>query len=76
MNMGFLYHNLPDNKHDKNGNLKKLSRDLYSGWTIKNNKHHYGLKEHDNAGKASLIHIMKNRNDLIFSQFTFNFLKN
>ena len=47
MNMGFLYHNLPDNKHAKNGNLKKLSRDLYSGWTIKDNKPHYGLKEHD-----------------------------
>ncbi len=33
-------------KLDKNGFPKKFSRDIDSDWTIKNNKPHYGLKEH------------------------------
>ncbi|MCK5100122.1 MAG: transposase, partial [Desulfobacteraceae bacterium] len=36
----------PTGKLDKNGKPKKFSRDLYSDWTIKNDKPHYGLKEH------------------------------
>ena len=36
----------PEGKLDKNGNLLKFSRDLESDWTVKNNKPHYGLKEH------------------------------
>ena len=36
----------PEGKLDKNGNLLKFSRDLDSDWVIKNNKPHYGLKEH------------------------------
>ena len=36
----------PEGKLDKNGNLLKFSRDLDSDWTVKNNKPHYGLKEH------------------------------
>jgi IS5 family transposase len=31
---------------DKNGNVLKFSRDIESDWTIKNDKPHYGLKEH------------------------------
>jgi IS5 family transposase len=31
---------------DKNGNPLKFSRDLESDWTVKNDKPHYGLKEH------------------------------
>ena len=31
---------------DKSGNLLKFSRDLDSDWVVKNNKPHYGLKEH------------------------------
>jgi len=31
---------------DKNGQVKKYSRDLDSDWTVKNDKPHYGLKEH------------------------------
>ena len=31
---------------DKNGNLTKFSRDIESDWTVKNEKPHYGLKEH------------------------------
>ena len=31
---------------DKNGNKKKYSRDLDSDWTVKNDKPHFGLKEH------------------------------
>jgi len=38
--------NTPEGKLDKNGNLLKFSRDLDSDWVIKNNKPHYGLKEH------------------------------
>lgn len=38
--------NTPEGKLDKNGNKKKFSRDLDSNWVIKNNKPHYGLKEH------------------------------
>jgi transposase, IS5 family len=37
---------IPEGKLDKNGNLLKFSRDLESDWTIKNDKPHYGLKEH------------------------------
>ena len=35
-----------EGKVDKNGNPLKFSRDLESDWTIKNDKPHYGLKEH------------------------------
>ena len=38
--------NTPEGKLDKNGNPLKFSRDLESDWTIKNDKPHYGLKEH------------------------------
>lgn len=31
---------------NKNGKEKKFSRDLESDWTVKNDKPHYGLKEH------------------------------
>ncbi len=33
-------------KTDKNGNPVKFSRDIESDWTVKNDKPHYGLKEH------------------------------
>jgi IS5 family transposase len=33
-------------KLDKNGNHLKFSRDLESDWIVKNDKPHYGLKEH------------------------------
>jgi len=36
----------PESRLDKNGNLKKFSRDFESDWTIKNDKPHYGFKEH------------------------------
>jgi transposase, IS5 family len=36
----------PEGKLDNNGNLLKFSRDLDSDWTVKNDKPHYGLKEH------------------------------
>ena len=36
----------PEGKLDKNGDLLKFSRDLESDWTVKNDKPHYGLKEH------------------------------
>ena len=35
-----------EGKVDKNGNPLKLSRDIESDWTIKNDTPHYGLKEH------------------------------
>jgi IS5 family transposase len=38
--------NTPEGTLDKNGNPLKFSRDLESDWTIKNDKPHYGLKEH------------------------------
>ena len=38
--------NAPEANLDKNGNPVKFSRDLESDWTIKNDKPHYGLKEH------------------------------
>ena len=38
--------NRPEGKLDKNGNPMKFSRDLESDWTVKNDKPHYGLKEH------------------------------
>jgi IS5 family transposase len=36
----------PEGKLDKNGKLLKFSRDLESDWIVKNDKPHYGLKEH------------------------------
>ena len=36
----------PEGKLDKNGKPKKFNRDLESNWVIKNDKPHYGLKEH------------------------------
>lgn len=36
----------PDGKLDRNGNVRKFSRDLESNSTIKNNKAYFGLKEH------------------------------
>lgn len=36
----------PEGKLDKNGKALKFSRDLESDWTVKNDKPHYGLKEH------------------------------
>jgi transposase, IS5 family len=36
----------PEGKLDKSGQLLKFSRDLDSDWVVKNNKPHYGLKEH------------------------------
>ena len=38
--------NTPEGKLDKNGKPKKFTRDLESNWTVKNDKPHYGLKEH------------------------------
>ena len=38
--------NTPKGKLDKNGKFLKFSRDLESDWTVKNDKPHYGLKEH------------------------------
>jgi len=35
-----------EGKLDKKGNPLKFSRDLESNWTVKNDKPHYGLKEH------------------------------
>lgn len=36
----------PTGKLDKNGKPLKFSRDMDSDWTVKNDKPHYGLKEH------------------------------
>lgn len=36
----------PAGKLDKNGKPLKFSRDMESDWTIKNEKPHYGMKEH------------------------------
>ena len=36
----------PEGKLDKNGNALKFSRDVESDWIVKNEKPHYGLKEH------------------------------
>ncbi len=36
----------PEGKLDENGNTLKFSRDTESDWTVKNDKPHYGLKEH------------------------------
>ena len=36
----------PEGKLDKNGKPLKFSRDMESDWTIKNEKPHYGFKEH------------------------------
>ena len=38
--------NRPEAKLDKNGNVKKFSRDLDSDWVVKNDTPHYGIKEH------------------------------
>jgi IS5 family transposase len=42
----------PEGKLDKNALPKKFYRDLDSDWTIKNNKPHYGLKEHASVDTA------------------------
>ena len=39
----------PEGKLDKKSNLKKFSRDLESDWTVKNDKPHFGLKEHSSV---------------------------
>jgi len=39
-------HNTPEGKLDKNGKPIKFTRDLESNWPVKNDKPHYGLKEH------------------------------
>jgi len=36
----------PEGSLDKHGKPMKFSRDLDSNWTVKNNKPHFGLKEH------------------------------
>ena len=36
----------PEGKLDKNGKPLKFCRDSESNWTVKNDKPHYGLKEH------------------------------
>ena len=36
----------PEGKLDKKGTRKKFTRDLDSDWTVKNDKPHFGLKEH------------------------------
>ena len=41
--------NSVDGKVDKNGNPLKFCRDMESDWTIKNDKPHYGLKEHSSV---------------------------
>ena len=38
--------NTPEGKLDKNGKPLKFSRDPDSNWVVKNDKLHYGLKEH------------------------------
>jgi transposase, IS5 family len=38
--------NTPEGELDKNGNPLKFSRDAESNWVKKNEKYHYGLKEH------------------------------
>ncbi|MGV7223017.1 MAG: transposase, partial [Nitrospinales bacterium] len=39
-------HNTPEGNLDKNGKPLKFHRDLDSDWVVKNDKPHYGLKEH------------------------------
>ena len=36
----------PEGRLDKNGKPLKFARDIESNWTIKKDKHYYGLKEH------------------------------
>lgn len=38
--------NTEEGKEDKNGRPVKYSRDVESDWTVKNEKPHYGMKEH------------------------------
>jgi IS5 family transposase len=38
--------NTPEGKLDKNGSVRKFSRDLESDWVVQNDQPHYGLKEH------------------------------
>jgi IS5 family transposase len=38
--------NTPEGKLDKNGNVRKFSRDIQSDWVVQNDKPHFGLKEH------------------------------
>ncbi len=49
--------NIPEGKLDKNGKPKKFTRDLESNWTVKNDKPHYGLKEHASETFAQLVKI-------------------
>ena len=39
----------PEGKVDKNGKPLKFARDVESDWTVKNDKPHYGLKEHSSV---------------------------
>ncbi|MCD4722614.1 MAG: transposase [Desulfobacula sp.] len=50
--------NTPEGKFDKNGNKKKFSRDLDSNWVIKNDKPHYGLKEHAAVDTEKWFHSL------------------
>ena len=61
----------PEGKLDKNGQIKKYTRDLDSDWTIKNDKPHYGLKEHasvdtDNGFILSTTITPASHNDSIY----------
>ena len=41
-----------EGKLDKNGNPLKFSRNTESNWVVKNDKPHYGLKEHASVDSA------------------------
>jgi IS5 family transposase len=46
----------PEGNLDKNGKALKFSRDVESDWTVKNDKPHYGLKEHASVDvKSGLV---------------------
>jgi IS5 family transposase len=47
--------NRPEGKVDKNGKVLKFSRDVESDWTVKNERPHYGLKEHAVDVKSGLV---------------------
>lgn len=38
--------NSPEGKVDQNGKPRKSTRDSEADWTVKNDKPHYGIKEH------------------------------
>ena len=40
------HRNTPEGKLDKNGNIRKFSRNLDSDWVVQKDDPHYGLKEH------------------------------